>query len=130
MADKYWPDPSEYSKRIDAYIAKFIDENGNFLPTIKTPPAINGIVRWLGFADKSTLYQDYRDSPDPEYSTPTKKAISLVEFWHEIHDGAMHIFAMKNMGWKDSQSFEHSGLPAIPAALQVELVEPRKNATE
>lgn len=65
-------------------------------------PTISGLALSLGFADKSTLYE-YRDRPEFSYSI--KRAISMIEQFHEegLSDNnvAGRIFALKNMGWKD-----------------------------
>ena len=65
-------------------------------------PTVTGLALYLGFADKSTLYE-YRDRP--EFSYPIKKALTKIEMYHEegLSEGnvAGRIFALKNMGWKD-----------------------------
>lgn len=73
-------------------------------------PTVTGLTLYLGFADKTTLY-DYRDRA--EFSHPIKKALTMIESYHERRlsennvTGA--IFALKNMGWKDKQEVEQSG---------------------
>lgn len=71
---------------------------------------ISGLAYFLGFADKTTLY-DYRDRP--EYSHPIKRAILRVEMAYENrlegNNVTGSIFALKNMGWKDKTETEHSG---------------------
>ena len=75
-----------------------------------TKPCVSGLALYLGFADKSTLYE-YRDRP--EFSYPIKKALSRIELYHEQglcdNNVAGRIFALKNMGWKDKTETEHSG---------------------
>ena len=65
-------------------------------------PAVTGLALFLGFADKSTLYE-YRDRP--EFSFPIKKALTTIEMYHETgltdNNVTGRIFALKNMGWSD-----------------------------
>lgn len=79
------------------------------------PPTIAGLTLFLGFADKSTLY-DYRDREG--FSHPIKRAIMMIEKHHEISLNGKsptgNIFALKNMGWRDKQEHEHSGKDGGP----------------
>jgi hypothetical protein len=65
-------------------------------------PAVTGLALFLGFADKTTLYE-YRDRP--EFSYPIKKALTRIELYHEegLTENSVtgRIFALKNMGWSD-----------------------------
>jgi hypothetical protein len=67
-----------------------------------TKPTVTGLALYLGFADKTTLYE-YRDRPELSY--PIKRALTMIEQYHEegLSDNnvAGRIFALKNMGWKD-----------------------------
>ncbi len=89
---KIYEDPEELAQNVENY---FNEEEA-----IK--PTITGLALYLGFADKTTLYE-YRDRPDFSYSI--KKAITKIEQYHEqaLSDNnvAGRIFALKNMGWKD-----------------------------
>lgn len=73
-------------------------------------PTVTGLTLYLGFADKTTLY-DYRDRL--EFSHSIKKALTRIEQYHEEglsgNSVAGRIFALKNMGWKDKQEVEQSG---------------------
>lgn len=70
---------------------------------------ISGLAYFLGFADKTTLY-DYRDRED--FSHPIKRAILRIEMNYEggltEQSVAGRIFALKNMGWKDKTETELS----------------------
>lgn len=94
----------ELSDKCEEYFANTSEEG--------TKPTISGLAIYLGFADKTTLYE-YRDRP--EFSYPVKKAISTIEMYHEenLFSGSVagSIFALKNMGWKDKveQDIKHSG---------------------
>jgi DNA-packaging protein gp3 len=65
-------------------------------------PTVTGLALFLGFADKTTLYE-YRDKPDFSYSI--KRSLTKIEQYHEEalseNNVAGRIFALKNMGWKD-----------------------------
>lgn len=75
------------------------------------PPTVTGLTLYLGFDNKSTLY-DY--SRKVEFSNSIKRALTMIEQYHEI--AASHgdkctgnIFILKNFGWKDNTTIEHSG---------------------
>jgi len=76
----------------------------------KKRPTISGLALYLGFADKSTLYE-YRDRE--EFSYPIKTSILMIENALEEKltesNVAGVIFALKNMGWKDKIENEFSG---------------------
>lgn len=79
---------------LDEACEKYFEECGK--------PTVTGLTLYLGFADKTTLY-DYRDRA--EFSHSIKKALTRIENYHESRlsennvTGA--IFALKNMGWRD-----------------------------
>ncbi len=87
-------DPLIYGAKCDEYF--------DWCTTQKKRPTITGLALFLGFADKSTLYE-YRDKP--EFSYPTKRSILRIEEEYEQglteNSVAGRIFALKNMGWKD-----------------------------
>jgi hypothetical protein len=82
--------------------------------TDREKPTVTGLALALGFADKTTLYE-YRDRP--EFSYPIKRALTMIEMYHEENLGsnnvAGRIFALKNMGWKDKQEIETSGTSTV-----------------
>jgi hypothetical protein len=81
---------------------------------VTNKPCVSGLALYLGFADKSTLYE-YRDRE--EFSYPIKKALTRIELYHEsrLSENSVtgSIFALKNMGWKDKVETEHSGEIAV-----------------
>jgi hypothetical protein len=95
-------DPTELATQCEAYFAE-LEEQGE-------KPTITGLAYFLGFADKTTVY-DYRDRP--EFSHPIKRALLRVEMAYEksLQGQAVTgpIFALKNMGWKDKTETELSG---------------------
>lgn len=77
-------------------------------------PTITGLTLYLGFCDMSTLY-DYEQRQ--EFSLIIKSArLAVAESYEErLHGPACTgaIFALKNMrdmGWKDKQETEHTGM--------------------
>jgi len=107
-----YTDPAVLSAKCSEWLAKYLDENGDFILGIANPPTINGLSRFLGFCSKTTLYE-YSESNEVEISEPVKKCITLVEEWHErgLSCGQCtgHIFGLKNSGWRDHTSQELSG---------------------
>lgn len=86
-----------------------------FADTDLVKPTVTGLALYLGFADKTTLYE-YRDKPVFSYSI--KKALTKIEKYHEEglseNNVAGRIFALKNMGWKDRVENEISGPDGKP----------------
>ncbi len=89
----------EYQKAIEDYFALNPER-----------PTVSGLSVFLGFADKSTLY-DYANREG--FSHPTKTAISRIEEKHEqniFESGSSgSVFWLKNRGWTDQQQIQHSG---------------------
>lgn len=89
-----YPDVETLAAKCEAYFEQCEAESER--------PMISGLTYFLGFADKTTLY-DYRDRP--EFSHPVKRAILRVEMAYEAKLDTQavtgSIFALKNMGWKD-----------------------------
>lgn len=75
------------------------------------PPTVTGLTLYLGFEAKSTLYEYAKKI---EFSNPIKRALLKIEQYHEIATSmgdkcTGNIFILKNFGWKDTTSMEHSG---------------------
>lgn len=105
--------PEEMQVQIDAYFASceptFLRIDGNVVPDKNgnpiveyNPPTITGLVLYLGFEDRQSLY-DY--ATKKEFSCTVKKAIARMENYAERElfnnpkpTGA--IFWLKNHGWK------------------------------
>jgi len=98
----------ELAEMVESYFVQPDVSTGELKPINK--PTVTGLALHLGFADKTTLYE-YRDRPELSY--PIKKALTLIEKYHEEALGdnnvAGRIFALKNMGWKDKTETELSG---------------------
>lgn len=73
----------------------------------KEKPTITGATLFLGFCDKTTLY-DYRDREG--FSHSVKRLLLFVENGYETslqgNSVAGAIFALKNMGWKDKAEMD------------------------
>ena len=74
-------------------------------------PTITGLALFLGFADRSSLY-DYKKRD--KFSYAIKRALTVIEHYHEKglseKSPAGHIFALKNRGWKDKTETEITGI--------------------
>lgn len=95
-------DPKEVEKLIDEYFHSLIE--------LREPPTVTGLALYLGFADKSSVY-DY--SKKIEFSHSIKRATMRIEKYHEIQTArgdkcTGNIFVLKNFGWKDTQAFDHT----------------------
>lgn len=73
---------------------------------------VTGLAFWLGFESRQSIY-DYKENGD--FSYIIKRALLKVEInYEELLQGqavAGSIFALKNMGWQDTQTVnqKHSG---------------------
>lgn len=92
----------ELDEVIESYIADCKANNKK--------PTITGATLFLGFCDKTTLY-DYRDRDG--FSHSVKRLLLFVENGYEeaLHGNSVTgcIFALKNMGWKDKTEQEING---------------------
>ena len=77
------------------------------------PPTVTGLALFLGFADKSSLY-DYKKKD--EFYHSIKRALMIVENFNErmtAHGDKCtgNIFILKNMGWTDKveKEVKHTG---------------------
>lgn len=80
------------------------------------PPTVTALSIFLGFADKSSLYE-YKKKKEFSYSI--KRAITCVENYHEIQVAygdkcAGNIFVLKNMDWNDKSEIQLGGDVNIP----------------
>jgi hypothetical protein len=73
-------------------------------------PTISGLCYHAGFESRQSFY-DYEKRP--EFSYTVKRARLFIEKEYEeqlqIGNTTGAIFALKNMGWTDTQSFKHDG---------------------
>lgn len=82
-------------------------------------PNITNLALFLGFESRQSFY-DYGSKP--EFSYTIKRARFVIENHYENHllsdtaTGA--IFALKNFGWIDKQSLEHTGKDGEPIQTQ------------
>jgi hypothetical protein len=70
-------------------------------------PTITGLALHLGYSTRQSIYDNQKI---PEYSYILKTAITFIEKYHEesldSKNVTGHIFALKNMGWKDKSEVE------------------------
>ena len=73
-------------------------------------PTITGLSLHCGFCSRNAFYELEKK---PEFSDTVKKARSFIEIEYEqmLHSGQCTgaIFALKNMGWADTQNINHGG---------------------
>lgn len=74
---------------------------------------ITGLALFLGFESRQSI-TDYAERGE-DFSYIIKRAKLCVENSYELSGTAFDIFALKNMGWADTQKTEHSfkGVPSI-----------------
>lgn len=88
-------------EELDEAIQSYFDENGEDL-------TIPGLAYHLGFASRQSIY-DYKENELFSYSI--KRAILKIESVYAKKLSGQNvtgvIFALKNMGWKDSTQHEH-----------------------
>jgi hypothetical protein len=93
------------------------------------PITITGLVLYLGFCSRQSMF-DYQDHPDkPEFSDAIKRARLKVEAAYEknLHGCAVagSIFALKNMHWKDRSEIA----PVTPDGEPLQFAPPVLNIT-
>lgn len=91
--------PEELQQKVDEYF--------EFVKSENEPTTITGLVLFLGFADRQSLY-DYGEREG--FSCIIKTARTRVEHGYErclfADKPTGAIFALKNMGWKDKTEQE------------------------
>lgn len=110
--------PEQFDHLVDRFIAE--------CTLTDVPPTFSGMALSLGFSDRESLYGYERDHPN--FSCSVKRARSLIEVVYErrLHGTAQvagAIFALKQVGWRDTQEIAHSGhldidLPQIRKAVE------------
>lgn len=100
------PDPKDPDK-----IKSITDKHGRPLFD-SNPPTITGLALHLGFESRQSMY-DY-EKRDDKFSYIIKRARLQCENYAEKQllsgePAAGFIFTLKNYGWRDNQSIEHTG---------------------
>jgi hypothetical protein len=104
---RLYNDPEELSTACEEYFLKCIAD--------ALRPTVTGLALWLGFADKTTLYE-YRDREEFSYSIKTSLTMIENALEQKLENNAVAgiIFALKNMGWKDKTEQEIFGaMPVV-----------------
>lgn len=116
-------DVTELDNKIANYFAS-LEPEASDEDEIPMPiaPTVTGLALFLGFADKSSLY-DYRRHENHEFSHCIKRALLVIENHYEnrlnYQSPTGAIFALKNMNWSDKSEVEHTGKDGEPLALQI-----------
>jgi hypothetical protein len=103
-------DPKVLEDQIEAYFNDPDHEYQEVGDTIwqKKPITITGLALWLGFESRQSFY-DYEKHD--KFSYIIKKARLRVEQEYEAklsrNNPTGSIFALKNMGWKDTSEIKH-----------------------
>lgn len=84
---------------------------GEIVTTLK-PPTVSGLALYLGFSDRSSMYDYKNKKENKEFSRTIKKAIArIVEFAEtRLYVGGKPtgaIFWLKNHGWKDKTEVDN-----------------------
>lgn len=82
---------------------------------VKLPvPTISGLCFHIGFESRQSFY-DYEKKPEFAYTIKRARLFIEKEYEEQLQVGNTTgaIFALKNMGWTDSQSFKHDGTLTI-----------------
>ena len=99
---RIYQNPDDLEKAVDQYIEHCTET--------EKKPSVTGATMFLGFADKTTLY-DYMGREGFTHSI--KRVLTFIENAHEENlfgnSVAGSIFALKNMGWTDRQEIAHEG---------------------
>jgi len=94
-----YDDPEKLSQEINSYVNYCIENEEKI--------TITGIALYLGFCSRQSFY-DYENKD--EFMYIIKRAKLLVENSYELSGQTMDIFALKNMGWKDTQDLNVAGI--------------------
>lgn len=114
--------PEELENKIDDYfnngvrVKEYIIGRVPNQTTVKIPvPTITGLCYYLGFASRQSFY-DYEKNTNYSYTIKRARLFIEQEYEEQLQHGNTTgaIFALKNMGWKDSQSLEHTGKDGGP----------------
>lgn len=107
---------------------RLIDEHLDHCAENAKPVTLTGFLLHMGIYSRDTLGQYERREG---FGGPVKRLRSIVENAYEqrLHGnnptGA--IFALKNMGWRDTQNLEHSGKDGGPIeAIRRVITDPRE----
>jgi hypothetical protein len=119
--EPFYTDPNVMQAKVDEYFEtgdkKMIYDQFGIPHEIRVI-TVTGLALYLGFNTRKSLL-DYAGKV--EFVNVIKKAVSRVELMYESNlqtgQPTGSIFALKNMGWRDKQELDHSGLP--PATINV-----------
>lgn len=89
--------PDEMKDEVNAYFDYCVQK--------EVKATITGLTLYLGFSSRSSL-DDYCNK-NQEFAYIIKRAKLVVENSYELNGQTIDIFALKNMGWKDTQEIKH-----------------------
>lgn len=92
--------PEELEAKIQEYFEWSIKNNEKI--------TITGLVLFIGMCGRNQLDEYAKKSQ--EFMNIIKRAKTVVENSYELNGGTIDIFALKNMGWKDTVQQEIGGI--------------------
>jgi hypothetical protein len=107
--------PPKYSSpaEMEKKIIEYFDQLVNTETDQSDIPTITGLALYLGFSDHHSLI-DYcdRNKGHEEYAPVIKRAKEVIVYYHERRMSSTtptgSIFWLKNFGWKDAQTIDHT----------------------
>lgn len=112
--------PEDMELKINDFFDSLIDEKQEY----KKRPTITGLALYLGFDSRSTFYEYKKNI---EYSYMLKRASLVIEMSYEemllSKTCTGSIFALKNMGWKDSQEIEVKEDEKLPIDINITITD-------
>jgi hypothetical protein len=113
--------PEALVEKINEYFEAIEKEN--------EPPTITGLTLFCGFCSRQSFY-DYQNDKS-EFSYVTRAARLVIAKWHEIrlclddeYQGGKtnyqgSIFMLKNFGFSDTQTIEHTGKAEVRQTFKI-----------
>lgn len=94
-------------------------------------PTITGLALFLGFCSRQSMY-DYEANEKFTYTIKRARTFIEREYEKQLHSGSCGgaIFALKNMGWKDTQDITSGGFSIKPEPTTVTFINARKKADD
>jgi len=108
----HYASASDLEKKIQEYFEHVDTENEQEEGEVPhyEPPTITGLCLFCGFSSLQSLFD--QDKRGEEFSEVIKRAKQVIMKVHELRLGGTtptgSIFWLKNFGWKDTQSIDHT----------------------
>ncbi len=114
----FYTSAERLQRKIDAYfkdcpdyitIKEYDGKNGCFVEYNKTTPTVSGLVKFLGFSDRKSFYE-YENKPEFTHTIKNARTRIANEYEKQLYNKSCTgaIFALKNLGWKDTAEVTHN----------------------